>query len=250
MQKQFIKILLVAICFSVSFVYSQDVILLNSGMEILTKVTEIGKSEIKYKEYSNLNGPDYVIKKNKVKKIVFENGKIDDLTGGVKNQSYNHNAFAYHIFDVVYNDFSFSYEHISKSGNLGIKIPIAIGYNLSSYGSRDYNNVFFTGIGFNIYPTGQHRVNYFMGPELNIGLGQDEDSYYNYFDGSRIEETKEFFYGRLIVNNGMSYNPVPNFRVSFVVGVGVRYYDINSNYYYHSGLRSTVYVTGSMGYMF
>lgn len=52
----------------------QDKLTLNTGELMLVKVTEISKSDVKYKAYSNLNGPTYLIKRNKIDKIIYENG--------------------------------------------------------------------------------------------------------------------------------------------------------------------------------
>jgi len=54
--------------------YAQDVITLKSGEEIKVKVTEISATEIKYKQFENLNGPTVVIEKAKVFAINYENG--------------------------------------------------------------------------------------------------------------------------------------------------------------------------------
>ena len=51
-----------------------DVIILRNGQEIKGKVLEIGQSEIKYKDCSNLNGPTISKNKNEVLKINYSNG--------------------------------------------------------------------------------------------------------------------------------------------------------------------------------
>jgi len=53
---------------------AQDVITLKSGEEIKVKVTEISATEIKYKQFENLDGPTIVIEKAKVFAINYENG--------------------------------------------------------------------------------------------------------------------------------------------------------------------------------
>ena len=46
--------------------YSQDIIELNNGDKIKSKVIEILSKKIKYKKFNNLNGPFYTININKV----------------------------------------------------------------------------------------------------------------------------------------------------------------------------------------
>lgn len=54
---------------------AQDVIVKKDGTTIMSKVLEIGDSEIKYKKYSNQNGPTYTIKKVEIFSINYENGE-------------------------------------------------------------------------------------------------------------------------------------------------------------------------------
>ncbi|QRM88856.1 hypothetical protein FG167_06285 [Lacinutrix sp. WUR7] len=60
--------------------FSQDIITTNNGEEIEAKVEEVGTEKIKYKKQENLDGPDYFIEKNKVSKIVFNNGSVDTFS--------------------------------------------------------------------------------------------------------------------------------------------------------------------------
>ena len=42
-------------------VFSQDVIVKRDGSSIISKVLEVNTDNVKYKKYSNLNGPTYTI---------------------------------------------------------------------------------------------------------------------------------------------------------------------------------------------
>ncbi|GAA5023348.1 hypothetical protein GCM10011506_06130 [Marivirga lumbricoides] len=55
--------------------FSQDIIVLNNGEKISSKVIVIGISDITYKKFENLEGPDYVIAKDDVLKITYEDGR-------------------------------------------------------------------------------------------------------------------------------------------------------------------------------
>lgn len=72
--KQFI-ILTLILC-SVN-VYAQDVIVMKDGSSIISKVLEVNQNDIKYKKYSNQNGPTYTIDKDGVMSINYENGERD-----------------------------------------------------------------------------------------------------------------------------------------------------------------------------
>ncbi len=64
---------------------SQDKIYRNNGKVIEAKVVEIGASEVKYKEFNNPDGPVYVLETDKIKKIVYENGKVETFTDNIKD---------------------------------------------------------------------------------------------------------------------------------------------------------------------
>lgn len=54
--------------------FAQDVIIKNSGEEIKAKIIEIGSTEIKFKKFDNPDGPVYIIPKNDLLLIRYENG--------------------------------------------------------------------------------------------------------------------------------------------------------------------------------
>jgi hypothetical protein len=67
-------VLLLFICLSAN---AQDVITTRKGAVIQAKVTEVTPSEIKYKRFDNLDGPNYTAKKSEIASIVYKNGTID-----------------------------------------------------------------------------------------------------------------------------------------------------------------------------
>ena len=60
-----------------SITFAQDVIVQRDGSTILSKVVEVGTTEVKYKKYSNLDGPTYAILKSDIMVINYENGQKD-----------------------------------------------------------------------------------------------------------------------------------------------------------------------------
>lgn len=58
-----------------STVIAQDKIFMKKGEVIKAKITEIGVAEIKYKLFDEPDGPVYVIEKDRLLKIEFENGR-------------------------------------------------------------------------------------------------------------------------------------------------------------------------------
>jgi len=65
------------------FANAQDIIVLVNGNMIDAKILEILPSEIRYRRFDNLNGPVYVINKNEVYSIRFENGTVEVISQAV-----------------------------------------------------------------------------------------------------------------------------------------------------------------------
>lgn len=61
-------------------VLAQDVIYMLDGDEIEAKLTEISSSELKYKRMDNLDGPVFVVERNKVFKVKYANGQSEVMT--------------------------------------------------------------------------------------------------------------------------------------------------------------------------
>jgi len=78
-------LLLIALVLIFSSSYSQDKIYRNNGKIIEAKILEIGSDEIRYKEFNNLDGPIYILETDKIKKIVFENGKSQQFNDNLKD---------------------------------------------------------------------------------------------------------------------------------------------------------------------
>ena len=58
---------------------ADDIIVLNNGDIVRSKVIEIGQHEIKYKKASNPDGPTYSMDKSEVFSITYENGEKEIL---------------------------------------------------------------------------------------------------------------------------------------------------------------------------
>ena len=254
--KKSIKILSsVLLLFLISFyTKAQDTIILKTNEKVIATISEINEMKIRYKEFSNPSGPEYVINKNIVYKIIFKNGDTKIISDIHLRKKYGRNIFAYHVFYIIYKDFTLSYEHIFKSGKVGLKIPVAIGYNTKEGrdGPREYSNLFYSGVGLNIYLMGQRMASYFIGPEIHLGQGQEMYYVHDNSDYTSSKHFDKFFYWRLVINNGISFSPITNFRLAAVLGLGVRNYKIpeSKDDNNDGGFKSTAYVTISMGYRF
>jgi hypothetical protein len=147
-------------------ILSQDIITKKNGEEIKSKVTEVGEEAIKYKKFSNINGPTYSIYKVEVFMIKYENGekdmfndsntnktnttaevkinkdeylKIDFKTFGTKyykgDKKISKREFISKIEanPVAYNQYSLG-KNLNTAGNvIGIPAGIVFGYNIGTW---------------------------------------------------------------------------------------------------------------------
>ena len=68
-------------------VSAQDVIVKKDGTTILSKVLEVGQSEIRYKKHENLDGPTYTISKSELQAINYQNGAKDTFSEPVREEN-------------------------------------------------------------------------------------------------------------------------------------------------------------------
>jgi len=70
-------------------IYAQDIIIKKDGTKIETKVIEVGLSDLKYKNFTNLNGPLYTLLKSDIKEVKYENGEIETYNAVIKSGELN-----------------------------------------------------------------------------------------------------------------------------------------------------------------
>lgn len=98
---------------------AQDKIYRKNGKIVEAKVLEIGSAEIKYKEYNNPDGPIYILETDRIKKIVFADGKVQTFTDNFKDKELYTGqatkAIKINFFSPLYGYTEFGYEK-----NLGV----------------------------------------------------------------------------------------------------------------------------------
>ena len=66
----------VAMLLLTSFTWAQDIIVTIDAQKIEAKILEVSKTEIKYKEKDNLDGPTFILSTEEISSIVYQNGKV------------------------------------------------------------------------------------------------------------------------------------------------------------------------------
>jgi len=218
--------------------HAQDVIYKKDGVKIEAKVQEIGTSEIRYKKFSNLDGPVYVIFKSQVSMIIYENGthEVIDASGTTAATTGNtttveplppfdpteynkrKNLIGINYLDFLFANISISYERLFADGTWGIKVPFIYGFGGGT--NRPNNNVFSSGIGINYYPGKPNVARYYTGATLRLGIVKEREEFWNLTGQWVFEEVQKNYYGVYFMN-GLLIQMRPNINLSFELGLGV-----------------------------
>lgn len=140
--------------------------------------------------------------------------------------------------------FGLSYEKLlGKDKMVGVIIPLSLilenndNYYYNDPGSsNNYNTYYYFTPGVKIYPFGQRRVTYAIGPSLMLGFGKGEgiisdwDTFGNTVNTSY---TKKVFRLGMLINNYVNFQITPGFNLGLEGGIGIRYID-RQNYSYES----------------
>ncbi len=214
---------LISIC-SLINLNAQDVLYLKSGFEVQVKVYEIGKKEIKYKKYNNLDGPVYTADIKNIKSIKYQNGEEETFEPIKGNKSFEilPNAMSINYGELFTGRIGIAYTRIFKSKNIGIKVPVSLNFLNNYYG----NSVkYYAGFDLNFYPLGQKRLTYYTGLGVRAGL-LSHQYYYPYYDYLYYPQVwynpqESYFIGGY-VNNGITLNITSHFSISGMIGIGIR----------------------------
>lgn len=166
--------------------------------------------------------------------------------------------------------FGLSYEKLfGKDQMVGLVLPLHLmfgvndgnfgtGYGYNSDATKAYG--YFTP-GLKIYPFGQRKVTYAVGPTLMFGYGGGKEWRYNYgISGPGYEEYVDVTKLRvgLLVSNYLNFNISESFNIGLEAGVGVRYLDRETisgssfmqNGTYSQGINPTGNFSLTLGYRF
>ena len=95
---------------------AQDILYLKSGIDVNVKVCEVGKKEIKYKKFNNLDGPVYTISIKNIDRIIYQNGEEESsIQNNETRHLYLHENSK--IFELLINDFYNSYSESDLNCN-------------------------------------------------------------------------------------------------------------------------------------
>ena len=214
---------------------SQDILYLSNGSKLAVKVTEINSTDLKYKDFTNLDGPTYVVSKSELVLIQFSNGvsevlnknpmpiepkkettlntttkNTNDKKNNLPNLYYmNSNLLSINALALANGDVTLMYDR--ELFNSKMSISFLGGYNFNSrmgglnlYIADTKDNAkknYDAGLGINFMPRNTKRVQYFVG-----FLGKYMS--YNYKD---VVDT---------TNNQKKYAPASGYQIALMLTNG------------------------------
>ncbi|MBN1339021.1 MAG: hypothetical protein JXA03_06850 [Bacteroidales bacterium] len=262
MKPSILLLLLTALFLAGQTVFSQDQIYKRNNDSILCKVKEVGTEDIKYSLPGYPEDLVFSIDREKVLKIVFENGKemvFEKEMINPENYADNKkNAFKVDFLSPLTGNTTFWYERSLKPGSsleaaLGI---IGLGVDPDNNNPR---GAFFK-FGYkairrpDFYLKGMRYAHILKGayirPEISVGyysLSINEDYYYYYYDRKKVR--KEYFAMALHLNFGKQWVFNNSLLVDWFAGVGYGF-DSEGEGRYHFGWASadrSLPVSGTAG---
>nr|MBK9651156.1 hypothetical protein [Bacteroidota bacterium] len=213
--------------------------------------------DIRYKNYSNPNGPVYIIDKKKVVCIKYKNGEVDSLDAylNTKIEMFNgniihgHHTIGINLFDLSQNAFTLDYEYFLKNRKWSLIIPMSIGFNslgrvanekhlYDENNKHDFfyynpNKIFSSGLGIKFYPHPERLIKLFMGIAFETGTFE-----YFYLQGtqpfpSNNFETKkanaQFYSGLIILGGKLKFSK--HFKAQTLLGFGSAQSVVKTNRY-------------------
>jgi len=251
---------LIIIGISSQVALAQDTIYDRKNYNILAKVIEITKSDIKYRRFDNPNGPIYNISKSEVSYIKYENGLMEDYRNiaepykptrrekrpenrwtpkGDKIISTGFWAFSapdLMIYSSGWDEKAkepvlatyFNFEKLYAENRIGLSISPFIGFNRKAYGS---------GLGLSFYPKNYGRAQFKIGPQYVFSVQDYWERHYDsenqYYKTTQFQTTLSHLLFNLGIIINASENWVINNNFGFGMNVGNSNYRDNFDQPYH-----------------
>jgi hypothetical protein len=230
--------------------FCQDIITRTDSARIEATIQSVGNDLIRYRLYASPDSSEYRISTLDVLFVEFADGtrrvfsqqaiRIQPASGADYHTDFGRNILSVSISDFLFVNTTFAYERISRSGKVGVKIPLSFGLDPREEFNDFYrrNKNFSVGLDLHIYPFGQGRFSYYLGPQVEYSSFNYYDYYYDRNDPNAQTQfrsnTGNMF--TFIASNGVYYQFSKSFVTAFDVGVGVRTWSgLESNeytYYY------------------
>jgi hypothetical protein len=233
--------------------YGQDIITRSDGVVIKARVLEMSPSLIRFKLFQQPDTGVYQISTQDVQVVRLADGSTKSFTPAAAAAPFNYytgsgrNLLWFYPIDLLFSNFTLAYERVLNSGKVGFKIPLTIGLSSANpqnnyYNSFRENSLFGTGLEVNIYPFGQGRFQFFLGPAFAFRSYQSY--YYSYAGPQPAQQRRNGEMYALALKTGIYYQFTNRFIISGDTGLGFRFLrepDLPDNYY-----ENRAYIPGNL----
>jgi hypothetical protein len=266
---------------------AQDKIYKKSGDVIEGKVKEVNTRNISYKRTDNPDGPDYVINRNEVEKIKYQNGSEDYMGERRREESvgssrkpqpkieYGGNIISLALINLNDEGFGFglAYErNLDQNGNIAFYLPINVCMGGLGNGNVVYDPTFggYTNTtmkrtiyqlmpGVKFYPTGNKgKVRYAIGALVDYETGTKEVEQYVYtptFPSGYYKlgnaDLEKF---GIMIHNSLNMFPNAHIFIGLDLGLGLTYMnkeqDLNTGSMIEQGTTQLAQFNFRIGYRF
>jgi hypothetical protein len=161
--------------------------------------------------------------------------------------------------DLIFTNFSFLYEHLSKNYKFGIRFPLSIGVGHGQAKGEVYdpyyllrNRIFSSGLDLNFYIGTPDRFRYYIGPSLQLGFFRSR--FYDYLSSNPnvVQQNRTGTHFALLMNNGLWYQISKKAVLGMDIGLGFqkRATSRGSGYYYENSGTPKLSANISAGFQF
>ena len=234
---------------TVGSVNAQDRLYMKDGAVEEVKLTEIGPRNIKYKKWDNLDGPDYVIPKNEVRRIKYQNGDeeiidrrgearpVNDRTRRASGVKYGKNIIAFapiEMNNTSATGLGISYERVlDKNYIISFILPATYSfrsesgydYMTNATGNR-YARMLWISPGLKFYPAGSnHKVTYAVGPNVVFATGTEPQYGPVVVNGVTVNQfvDRDVFMMGFMITNYLNIQPSPKIYLGLQMALGIPY---------------------------
>ncbi len=248
------KFIFFNLLFLTKFIVGQDILYTSKGTKLEVKVLEINLTDIKYKNYSYLNGPTYVISKSDIVLIKYKNNTTDIITENPKRvfppsnsqktetdtiyskplqtdkkpiYYVNTNFLSINALALSNGDITLFYDKEILNGKLGLSFMG--GYNFNTHMSglnalivssfHHTKKLFDAGLGINYFLQQYKRSQYFIGLQSKY-MKFKYDAVNDTTNNQLHYASKQGQQIALMITNGWQYRVSTNFSFKFFVCIG------------------------------
>lgn len=238
-----------------SHAFSQDKIHKKNGEILEVKVLEIGEAEIKYKIFNDLDGPIYSVDKDRLLKIIYQNGREETYRNSLKDETLYmgqaKKALKINFLSPLLGYTQLSFEknirpgrsHELTLGIIGLGQRQKTSHEIYEYDQNDYTSFTketyrkaaggFIGAGYkfvkmpNFYKNGDKYSHILQGayakPEIILGIyNQDKYFFKEFYDqqANTTTEKETVVLGALVINIGKQWVLGDFFLLDLYGGLG------------------------------